>query len=233
MTSTTDTFLDLIFDKEAMLGYMGSMCRTSDVYDNFYLNQYIKLDTFYDNESLSYIKIEPLPGTNLQLDKEYFTTNKFKLVKCEYDNENRVDKRIFKNDNIEFYILYNFGSSGDFSCCASIILRYTDCFNTCELNYDPIQYQQTLNNYYNFINNKKFLFIKKSKYKFDFLSITNRDTLISNNVIFNRIALNDHHNIIFSSVENNYIRIFPVYDENHSSLYFLGEISNTPFIVLI
>ena len=83
-------------------------------------NKECTLLDFYDTEDLEYLRVEPEINCVIEFDKKYFLSEKFI-----FENISKDETQVyFKNKKISFYIIQNFGSMGDYNCCASIVLRY-------------------------------------------------------------------------------------------------------------
>ena len=106
--------------KHFKLNETGCIHRAYIEYYDVMKNKECTLLDFYNTEDLEYLRVEPEVNCRIELDKDYFLLNKFVFEKISKDET----KAYFKNEEISFYIIHNVGSSGDYDCCASIILRY-------------------------------------------------------------------------------------------------------------
>jgi RIO-like serine/threonine protein kinase len=92
-------------------------------YQEYYVlmkNKECTLLDFYHTEDLKYLRVEPEIDCLIEFSKEYFLSNTF-IFENVSSNESIM---YFKNKDVYFYIIQNFGSGGDYDCCASIVLRY-------------------------------------------------------------------------------------------------------------
>jgi len=112
--------------KHFKLNETGCIHRAYIEYYDVMKNKECTLLDFYNTEDLEYLRVEPEVNCiiEIELDKDYFLLNKFIFEKISKDETKDETIAYFKNEEISFYIIHNVGSSGDYDCCASIILRY-------------------------------------------------------------------------------------------------------------
>ena len=112
--------------KHFKLNETGCIHRAYIEYYDVMKNKECTLLDFYNTEDLEYLRVEPEVNCiiELELNKDYFLLNKFVFEKISKDETKDETKAYFKNEEISFYIIHSVGSSGDYDCCASIILRY-------------------------------------------------------------------------------------------------------------
>ena len=106
--------------KHYKLKQTGCVGRAYKEYYELMKNKECSLLDFYHTEDLVYLRVEPEVKCDIEFSKQYFLLNKFIFENISKDE----NVAYFKNDNISFYIIQNFGSSGNYDCCASIVLRY-------------------------------------------------------------------------------------------------------------
>jgi len=110
--------------KHFKLNETGCIHRAYIEYYDVMKNKECTLLDFYNTEDLEYLRVEPEVNCIIELNKDYFLLNKFVFEKISKDETKDETIAYFKNEEISFYIIHNVGSSGDYDCCASIILRY-------------------------------------------------------------------------------------------------------------
>lgn len=103
---------------------LGCINRAYMEYYVLMMNKECTLLDFYDIEDLEYLRIEPEANTILDLTKDFFINNKFIFKQVIDNDENLSFEKQIGDKKLKFYILQNSGTSGDYECCASIILRY-------------------------------------------------------------------------------------------------------------
>lgn len=97
---------------------VGSMVRAVNKRYEFYNNKLVNISKFYNVDEIKKYAILKY-NNDYNLDIDYFINNDF-ILKLEDNDDGSEYNLIFKNenDNIEFYIDYEFGSGGDCECCA-------------------------------------------------------------------------------------------------------------------
>ena len=92
-------------------------------YKEFYVlmkDKECSLLDFYNLDDLENLRVEPEIDCVIEFSKEYFLLERF-IFENVSSNEMLT---FFKNKDVYFYIRQDPGSGGNYSCCASIVLRY-------------------------------------------------------------------------------------------------------------
>lgn len=106
--------------KHYKIDLTGCIDRAYKEYYSLMKNKECILLDFYDKEDFKYLRVEPDINCIIELDKKYFLSEKFIFTNISKDES----QLYFKNKQVSFYIKQNIGSTGDYNCCASIVLRY-------------------------------------------------------------------------------------------------------------